>query len=144
MNNVQSKLENGNSLYQNESVRCTKCNSISFESIVSETNSIYQYCTNCNFNKKDAFKHSAIDAILNSIQKNLTATIEKSKSTLKLEVVKNNDTINVLINNQVLHTIKFAYDFSNIDIYFLENTIADLVEDIYYKKYVKADILVCV
>lgn len=144
MNNTPSTLGNDNSFYQSESLRCAECNNTSFESIVSETNSIYQYCTNCNFSKKDAFKHSALDSILNNIQKSLTASIEQLKSTLKIEVEKSSNTVNVLINNVILHTIQFNYDFSNTDIYFMENAIADLVEDIYYKEYVKVDILVCV
>ena len=45
---------------------CNYCKSTTIKHLISDTNSTYTYCENCNNNYNIAHKHIAIDAVLNA------------------------------------------------------------------------------
>ncbi len=117
-------------------MNCNYCKSTTIKNLLSDTNSTYTYCSNCN-NIDIAYKHIAIDSIL----KRLLDT--SNKINLKIEVKQENNLILLIINNIRVFETDFKYDFTTKDIYYLENTIHELVQDYYKFDLSKVDIIVC-
>ena len=119
---------------------CNCCNSTNLKYLISSTNSTYTYCKDCNDNFDVACKNITFDSIL----KKLVETLNYSKTDyLKIEVKKDDNTIGLIINNINVFVTDFKYEFSNKDIYYLENIIFELVQDFYNSDLSKVDIIVC-
>ena len=119
---------------------CNYCQKPTIKHLISETNSTYTYCSNCNDNYYIAHKHIAIDAVL----KKLVEFLEISNSPkLKIEVKKENDLILLIINNIRVFETSFKNDFIKEDIYYLENVIYELTQDYYKFDLSNVDIIVC-
>ncbi|MGL5347005.1 MAG: hypothetical protein ACRDA3_06615 [Peptostreptococcaceae bacterium] len=119
---------------------CAKCNT-NLKRVVSITNTPYYYCSTCNYNKNKVLKNIAFDYLLKELCINLQNA--KYASTKKIEILNLNNNLNLLINNVNIYNVDFPYSFSTMDIYFLENTLNDLVEDTMNIDSTLLDILVC-
>ncbi|WP_296649130.1 hypothetical protein [Romboutsia sp. 13368] len=119
---------------------CNYCKSTTIKYLLSDTNSTYTYCGDCNNDIYRAHKYIAIDSILKRILNNLKTLNEKN---LKIEVKKENGFISLLINDIKVFETDFKYEFIKRDIYHLENIIHELVEDYYKFDLSKVDIIVC-
>lgn len=119
---------------------CNYCKSTTMKHLISDTNSTYTYCTNCNNNYDIAHKNVAIDAVLKRLVKYLEGLNIKE---LKIEVKKEYDLILLIINNIKVFETDFKYEFIKKDIYYLENIIHELVEDYYKFDLSNVDIIVC-
>lgn len=119
---------------------CNYCKSTEIQCLLSDTNSTYTYCGNCNYNLDRAYKYIAIDSILKRLLNNLKTLKEKN---LKIEVKKENDFISLLINDTKVFETDFKYDFIKKDIYYLENIIHELIDDNYESELSKIDVIVC-
>ena len=108
---------------------CNCCKSANIIYLLSDTNSTYTYCINCNNNYDIAHKHMAIDAILKRLLNYLNTSNEEN---LKIEVKKENNLILLIINDIKVFETQFNYDFVKKDIYYLETIISELVQD-YHK-----------
>lgn len=119
---------------------CAKCKT-NLTEVVSITNTSYYYCTTCNYNQNKASKNIAFDSLL----KDLCINLQKAKynSINKIEILNLNNNLNLLINNINIYNVDFPYSFSTMDIYFLENTINDLIEDTMNIDSALLDILIC-
>lgn len=129
-----------NNILMQENFICPKCNNSNYNTLISVTNSTYEYCSYCNYNLNDALKQSKFDSIFKGIINHLKNN--KSKNS-KIEIIKNYNKLNLLINDITIATTDFTYDISNKDIYFLESTIHELVQDSYSKDIFKSDIIIC-
>ena len=118
---------------------CCNCND-SLTPIVSVTNMTYYYCSSCKFENDKIFKNIAIDSILAQLCKSLRFT---NTNYIKIEVILEGNKLNLLINNICLQSIDFNYILSKTDIYFLENTINDLVQDFSNVENKNVDVLIC-
>ncbi len=119
---------------------CNYCKSTTIKHLLSDTNSIYTYCGDCNDNIDRAHKYIAIDSILKKVLNNLKTSNGKK---LKIEIKKENGFILLLINDIKVFETDFKYDFIKKDIYYLENIIHELVDDYYESDSSKVDIVVC-
>ena len=119
---------------------CVKCNT-NLTKVVSITNTQYYYCATCNYDQNKTLKNIAFDSLLRELSINLQNA--KYGSINKIEILNLNNNLNLLINNINIDNVDFPYSFSNIDIYFLENTVNDLVEDSMNIDSTLLDILVC-
>lgn len=108
---------------------CNCCKSTNIKYLLSDTNSTYTYCINCNNNYDIAHKHMDIDAILKRLLNYLNTSNEEN---LKIEVKKENNLILLIINDIKVFETQFNYDFVKKDIYYLETIISELVQD-YHK-----------
>lgn len=115
---------------------CSKCNTNS-KSIPSIANSTY-YCCNCE--KETILKNVAIDSILVQLTNSLKLT---HNAYLKIELIKKESKLDLVINNIVVKSINFNYTFSKTDIYYLESTISYLIEDNCNIENTKIDVLIC-
>lgn len=130
-----------NDILTNEKFLCTKCNNTNYNTLISVTNSTYEYCSDCNYNLNEVLKQSKFD----SIYKGIINYLKNNKSkNLKIEITKNYTKLNLLIDDITIVTSDFIYDILDKDIYFLENTIHELVEDLCDKDNFKSDIIICV
>ena len=118
---------------------CNYYESTNFENLLSNTNSTYSYCSNCNSGFDLAYKNMAIDAILKRLLNYLNTSNEEN---LKIEVKKENNLILLIINNIKVFETQFNYDFVKKDIYYLETIISELVQDYYKFDLSKVDIVV--
>lgn len=118
---------------------CNCCKSTNIKYLLSDTNSTYTYCINCNNNYDRAHKHMDIDAILKRLLNYLNTSNEEN---LKIEVKKENNLILLIINNIKVFETQFNYDFVKKDIYYLETIISELVQDYYKFDLSKVDIVV--
>ena len=118
---------------------CNCCKSTNIKYLLSDTNSTYTYCINCNNNYDIAHKHMAIDAILKRLLNYLNTSNEEN---LKIEVKKENNLILLIINNIKVFETQFNYDFVKKDIYYLETIISELVQDYHKFDISKIDIVV--
>ncbi|MDY2881065.1 MAG: hypothetical protein SOT71_00230 [Romboutsia timonensis] len=118
---------------------CNCCKSTNIKYLLSDTNSTYTYCINCNNNYDIAHKHMAIDAILKSLLNYLNTSNEEN---LKIEVKKENNLILLIINDIKVFETQFNYDFVKKDIYYLETIISELVQDYHKFDISKIDIIV--
>ena len=118
---------------------CNCCKSTNIKYLLSDTNSTYTYCINCNNNYDIAHKHMAIDAILKSLLNYLNTSNEEN---LKIEVKKENNLILLIINNIKVFETQFNYDFVKKDIYYLETIISELIQDYHKFDISKIDIVV--
>lgn len=118
---------------------CNCCKSTNIKYLLSDTNSTYTYCINCNNNYDIAHKHMAIDAILKSLLNYLNTSNEEN---LKIEVKKENNLILLIINDIKVFETQFNYDFVKKDIYYLETIISELVQDYHKFDISKIDIVV--
>ena len=118
---------------------CNCCKSTNIKYLLSDTNSTYTYCINCNNNYDIAHKHMDIDAILKRLLNYLNISNEEN---LKIEVKKENNLILLIINNIKVFETQFNYDFVKKDIYYLETIISELVQDYYKFDLSKVDIVV--
>lgn len=119
---------------------CNYCKSTTIKHLISDTNSTYTYCENCNKDYDIAYKHMAIDAVL----KRFSETLKRLNGpNLKIEIKKENDLILLIVNCVRVFETNFKYDFIKTDIYYLENIIHELVEDYYKFDLSKVDIIVC-
>lgn len=118
---------------------CNCCTSTNIKSLLSDTNSTYTYCSDCNNNYDIAHKHMDIDAILKRLLNYLNTSNEEN---LKIEVKKENNLILLIINNIKVFETQFNYDFVKKDIYYLETIISELVQDYYKFDLSKVDIVV--
>ena len=118
---------------------CNCCKSTNIKYLLSDTNSTYTYCINCNNNYDIAHKHMDIDAILKRLLNYLNTSNEEN---LKIEVKKENNLILLIINNIRVFKTDFKYDFLKKDVYYLENIISELVQDSYNFNLSKVDIIV--
>ena len=118
---------------------CNCCTSTNIKSLLSDTNSTYTYCINCNNNYDIAHKHMAIDAILKRLLNYLNTSNEEN---LKIEVKKENNLILLIINDIKVFETQFNYDFVKKDIYYLETIISELVQDYHKFDISKIDIVV--
>lgn len=119
---------------------CNYCKSTTIKHLISDTNSTYTYCENCNKDYDIAYKHMAIDAVLKRVSETLKRLNEPN---LKIEIKKENDLILLIVNGVRVFETNFKYDFIKTDIYYLENIIHELVEDYYKFDLSKVDIIVC-
>lgn len=127
-------------IWGNIKMTCASCSSNNLEMVVSETNSIYYYCSNCKTDMEIISKNLAFDSILNELCKNLNFYL---KNQIKIEIIKKDNKLNLSINDTGVYSIDFMYDFSKLDIYFLENTIHDVIEDLLNLDNSMLDILIC-
>nr|WP_288701820.1 hypothetical protein [uncultured Romboutsia sp.] len=118
---------------------CNCCKSTNIKYLLSDTNSTYTYCINCNNNYDIAHKHMDIDAILKRLLNYLNTSNEEN---LKIEVKKENNLILLIINDIKVFETQFNYDFVKKDIYYLETIISELVQDYYKFDLSKVDIVV--
>lgn len=118
---------------------CNCCKSTNIKYLLSDTNSTYTYCINCNNNYDIAHKHMAIDAILKRLLNYLNTSNEEN---LKIEVKKENNLILLIINDIKVFETQFNYDFVKKDIYYLETIISELVQDYHKFDISKIDIVV--
>lgn len=118
---------------------CNCCTSTNIKSLLSDTNSTYTYCSDCNNNYDIAHKNMDIDAILKRLLNYLNTSNEEN---LKIEVKKENNLILLIINNIKVFETQFNYDFVKKDIYYLETIISELVQDYYKFDLSKVDIVV--
>ena len=118
---------------------CNCCTSTNIKSLLSDTNSTYTYCSDCNNNYDIAHTNMAIDAILKRLLNYLNTSNEEN---LKIEVKKENNLILLIINNIKVFETQFNYDFVKKDIYYLETIISELVQDYYKFDLSKVDIVV--
>lgn len=118
---------------------CNCCKSTNIKYLLSDTNSTYTYCINCNNNYDIAHKHMAIDAILKRLLNYLNTSNEEN---LKIEVKKENNLILLIINDIKVFETQFNYDFVKKDIYYLETIISELVQDYHKFDISKIDIIV--
>lgn len=118
---------------------CNCCKSTNIKYLLSDTNSTYTYCINCNNNYDIAHKHMDIDAILKRLLNYLNISNEEN---LKIEVKKENNLILLIINDIKVFETQFNYDFVKKDIYYLETIISELVQDYYKFDLLKVDIVV--
>ena len=118
---------------------CNCCKSTNIKYLLSDTNSTYTYCINCNNNYDIAHKHMDIDAILKRLLNYLNTSNEEN---LKIEVKKENNLILLIINNIKVFETQFNYDFVKKDIYYLETIISELVQDYHKFDLSKIDIVV--
>lgn len=118
---------------------CNCCKSTNIKYLLSDTNSTYTYCINCNNNYDIAHKHMAIDAILKRLLNYLNTSNEEN---LKIEVKKENNLILLIINDIKVFETQFNYDFVKKDIYYLETIISELVQDYHKFDLSKVDIVV--
>ena len=118
---------------------CNCCKSTNIKYLLSDTNSTYTYCINCNKNYDIDHKHMDIDAILKRLLNYLNTSNEEN---LKIEVKKENNLILLIINNIKVFETQFNYDFVKKDIYYLETIISELVQDYYKFDLLKVDIVV--
>ena len=118
---------------------CNCCKSTNIKYLLSDTNSTYTYCINCNNNYDIAHKHMDIDAILKRLLNYLNISNEEN---LKIEVKKENNLILLIINDIKVFETQFNYDFVKKDIYYLETIISELVQDYYKFDLSKVDIVV--
>ena len=118
---------------------CNCCKSTNIKYLLSDTNSTYIYCINCNNNYDIAHKHMAIDAILKRLLNYLNTSNEEN---LKIEVKKENNLILLIINDIKVFETQFNYDFVKKDIYYLETIISELVQDYHKFDISKIDIVV--
>ena len=120
---------------------CNYCESTTIKEIVSDTNSIYTYCTKCSESYDIAYKHITIDSILKRLLNILETLNDKN---LKIEVKQECNLISLIINDKKVFETDFKYNFAKNDIYYLENIIYELVDDYYKFDTSKVDILVYV
>lgn len=118
---------------------CNCCKSTNIKYLLSDTNSTYTYCINCNNNYDIAHKHMDIDAILKRLLNYLNISNEEN---LKIEVKKENNLILLIINDIKVFETQFNYDFVKKDIYYLETIISELVQDYHKFDISKIDIVV--
>lgn len=118
---------------------CNCCKSTNIKYLLSDTNSTYTYCINCNNNYDIAHKHMVIDAILKRLLNYLNTSNEEN---LKIEVKKENNLILLIINDIKVFEIQFNYDFVKKDIYYLETIISELIQDYHKFDISKIDIVV--
>ena len=118
---------------------CNCCKSTNIKYLLSDTNSTYTYCINCNNNYDIAHKHMDIDAILKRLLNYLNTSNEEN---LKIEVKKENNLILLIINDIKVFETQFNYDFVKKDIYYLETIISELVQDYHKFDLSKVDIVV--
>lgn len=118
---------------------CNCCKSTNIKYLLSDTNSTYTYCINCNNNYDIAHKHMAIDAILKRLLNYLNTSNEEN---LKIEVKKENNLILLIINDIKVFETQFNYDFVKKDIYYLETIISELIQDYHKFDISKIDIVV--
>lgn len=130
-----------NNILTNERFRCPKCDNTNHNMLISVTNSTYEYCSDCNYNLNEVFKQSKLDSIF----KGIINYLKNNKSeNLKIEIIKNYNKLSLLINDITIDNSDFVYDILDKEIYFLENTIHELVEDFCDNDNLKRDIIVCV
>ena len=120
-------------------MNCNYCKSTTIKNLLSDTNSTYTYCSNSN-NIDKAYKKIDIESILKRLLKYLDTS---NKINLKIEVKQENNLILLIINNIRVFETDFKYEFTTKDIYYLENTIYELVQDYYKFDLSKVDIIVC-
>ena len=118
---------------------CNCCKSTNIKYLLSDTNSTYTYCINCNNNYDIAHKHMDIDAILKRLLNYLNTSNEEN---LKIEVKKENNLILLIINDIKVFETQFNYDFVKKDIYYLETIISELFQDYHKFDISKIDIVV--
>ncbi len=118
---------------------CNCCKSTNIKYLLSDTNSTYTYCINCNNNYDIAHKHMDIDAILKRLLNYLNTSNEEN---LKIEVKKENNLILLIINDIKVFETQFNYDFVKKDIYYLETIISELVQGYHKFDISKIDIVV--
>ena len=83
---------------------CNYYESTNFENLLSNTNSTYSYCSNCNSGFDLAYKNMAIDAVLKQLLNVLTTSNE---GYLKIAVKIENDFILPIINNVTIISVDF-------------------------------------
>ena len=118
---------------------CNCCKSTNIKYLLSDTNSTYTYCINCNNNYDIDHKNMAIDSILKRLLDYLNTSNEEN---LKIEVKKENNLILLIINDIKVFETQFNYDFVKKDIYYLETIISELVQDYHKFDISKIDIVV--
>ena len=123
-----------------ENSMCPKCQSINYKTLKSVTNSIYECCNDCNYNFDKALKQMDFDSILKEIKEYIS---DNKTEKLKTEIKKDDKKLSLIINDTNLTSIDFLHNILNEDIYFLENTIHELVEDFYSNSIFKCDIIIC-
>lgn len=125
---------------EREKFVCPKCNSTNFDLITSSTNFAYEYCTKCKFNLKEAKKQVELDSIFKYLADYLKNNQYKN---LNIELIKNSDSLELVINGSSILNHNFTYEISNKDIYFIENTVFELVEDITKDLNIESNIIIC-
>ena len=123
-----------------ENSMCPKCQSTNYKALKSVTNSTYEYCNDCNYNFDKALKQMDFDSILKDIKEYI---LDNKAERLKIEIKKDDNKLSLIINDTNLASIDFLHNILNEDIYFLENTIHELVEDFYSNGIFKSDIIIC-
>ena len=134
---------------------CNCCTSTNIKSLLSDTNSTYTYCSDCNNNYDIAHKNinneikNQLDSIENDKLEKIKDIngidindIQYNEENLKIEVKKENNLILLIINNIKVFETQFNYDFVKKDIYYLETIISELVQDYYKFDLSKVDIVV--
>ena len=125
----------------NENFTCPRCNSKKSNTLISATNFKYYYCGECNFNFNECVKQKEFDILLKKIVEYFKDDIDND--CIKIELIKNDNYFDLIINNNIILKQNLTYQLSNTDIYFLENTIFELIEDIDENSKLKSNIIVC-
>lgn len=130
MNNANANIANEGVFLTGELI-CPKCGSSNLEELISKSNSIYTYCRQCNYEKNNALKHISIDEILITIKNNLDISIKNSVKSLKIEILQKEKTLSLFVNNIGLLNVEMPEKLTKQDVFFIENTISDMIEDFY-------------
>lgn len=124
---------------------CTKCNSTKSSTLISTTGFVYEYCCECNSNLNEIEKQIELDFIFKELANFLeNSNLENSNNEyLNIELIKNSSFLKLIINGDTILNHKFTYELSNTDIYFIENTVFELVEDSCNSLKAKSNIIIC-
>lgn len=80
-------------------------------------------------NKEIYSKDMVIDSILYNIKNTLETLNHKLLLNLSVEIYKNNNLIDLFVNNIKVNTTEFNYSLSEKECYYLKNTILYLIHD---------------
>ncbi|RDY23931.1 hypothetical protein CHF27_006150 [Romboutsia maritimum] len=144
MKNDEIILGNESLFVESDFNVCPHCGNLNLEDVVSNLNSTYKYCNDCGYAMENALKNKCFDFILKEIQ-NVFKSYNNNNvlSSIKIEVVKNNNALNLLVNNILIGSTNFLYEFKNLDTYLFESNISYLIEDYFGVENIKSDIIVC-
>lgn len=121
---------------------CPECRS-EVEYIISDTNSQYSYCRNCEYNMTLVEKHLFLDKILENIKNSFLKVIANTKE-ISISLYKVNNKALLKINNNEIISIKLplvlCYEDVNSLVYIIEYLIEDFFGEGTLKSSIKIEI----
>ncbi|MGL5331204.1 MAG: hypothetical protein ACRDD7_18210 [Peptostreptococcaceae bacterium] len=119
---------------------CPKCKDEELRSLISITNSIYEYCDRCKYNLENALKQRDLDFIFYDIKNCLKKNNNKK---VIIEITRDDNKLYLVINEIIVKNYTFLHKLSKQDIYFIENTCSDLLKDFCEDNNLNYNIIVC-